>query len=379
LAVLPQNAGLDSLHTLITAGEALPDSLVKQWHEGRKLINAYGPTETTVCATMYHCAAAESRNPPIGSPIANSQVYVLDNQGNPAPLGVAGELCVGGLGLARGYLNRPELTAERFVPNPFIEKNTKGGERLYRTGDQARWLADGNMEYLGRLDHQIKLRGFRIELGEIESALQEYEGVLQSAVMARQDKAGDKRLVAYVVAGSAKQENGNGSKGARLQIGELREHLRRRLPEYMVPSAFVEMDQLPLNHSGKVDRRKLPDVEGVKSRNAEDIVPPRTETERYIAEIWQEFLKVDKVSVEDNFFDIGGHSLMVVQIQARLASRFGNRLRVVDFFTYPTIAALANYLGRPQDDAPLKLAAVERAHRQLQAFAAVRGGRREAE
>jgi acyl carrier protein len=328
---------------------------------------------------MYHCATAESRNPPIGSPIANSQVYVLDNQGNPAPLGVPGELCVGGLGLARGYLNRPELTAERFVPNPFLGKNTKGGERLYRTGDQARWLADGNMEYLGRLDHQIKLRGFRIELGEIESALQEYAGVLQSAVMVRQDKAGDKRLVAYVVAGSAEPVNGNGSSKTRLQIGELREHLRRRLPEYMVPSAFVEMDQLPLNHSGKVDRKKLPDVEGVTSRKAEDIVPPRTETERYIAEIWQEFLKVDKVSVEDNFFDIGGHSLMVVQIQARLASRFGNRLRVVDFFTYPTISALADYLGRPQDDAPLKLAAVERAQRQLQAFAAVRGGRREAE
>jgi acyl carrier protein len=286
---------------------------------------------------------------------------------------------VGGLGLARGYLNRPELTAERFVPNPFVENNSKVGERLYRTGDQARWLADGNMEYLGRLDHQIKLRGFRIELGEIESAMQEYEGVLQSAVVARSDKAGDKRLVAYVVSGSAKPENGNGSKGAGLQISELREHLRRRLPEYMVPSAFVEMDELPLNHSGKVDRRKLPDVEGAESRNAEDIVPPRTEAERYIAEIWQEFLKVDKVSVEDNFFDIGGHSLMVVQIQARLAGRFGNRLRVVDFFTYPTIAALANYLGLPQDDAPLKLAAVERGNRRLQAFAAVRGSRREAE
>jgi amino acid adenylation domain-containing protein len=379
LAVLPQSAGLDSLHTLITAGEALPDCLAKQWHEGRKLINAYGPTETTVCATMYHCAAAESRNPPIGPPIANSQVYVLDSEGNPAPIGVAGELYVGGLGLARGYLNRPELTAERFVPNPFVEKNSKAGERLYRTGDQARWLADGNMEYLGRLDHQIKLRGFRIELGEVESALQECEGVLQSAVMARWDKAGDKRLVAYVVAGSAKPANGNGSKGARLQISEVREQLRRRLPEYMVPSAFVEMDELPLNRSGKVDRKKLPDVEVTKSRNGEDIVPPRTETERYIAEVWQKFLNVDKVSVEDNFFDIGGHSLMVVQIQARLAGRFGNRLRVVDFFTYPTIAALANYLELPQDDTPLKLAAVDRAKRRLGAFAAVRGGRREAE
>ena len=278
------------------------------------LMNHYGPTENTVVTT---CApvttGTETTSPPIGRPIANTRTYLLDSHLQIVPVGVPGELHISGDGLALGYLNRPELTAEKFIPNPFSEEP---GERLYKTGDLARYLPDSNIEFLGRIDHQVKVSGFRIELGEIEAVLGGHPAVHEVVVMAREDVPGDKRLVAYVVP----------VQGQAPAAIELRHFLKERLPEYMVPSAFVMLDMLPLTPNGKVDRRALPKPDGLHAETNESYVAPHTPMEKFIAEIWQEVLGVDRVSVHDNFFDLGGHSLLSIKVISRIEKKIGQRI-----------------------------------------------------
>jgi acyl carrier protein len=252
----------------------------------------------------------------------------------PVPIGVPGELCIGGLGVARGYLNRPELTKEKFVPDPFSDDP---GARLYKTGDLARYLQDGNIEYLGRIDHQVKIRGFRTELGEIEAVLALHPAVRESVVVARDDSSGDstptglKRLVAYFVS----------AQNHALSVGELRDHLKAKLPEYMVPSAFVELEALPLTPNGKVDRRALPAPEADRPALEETFVAPRTPLEETLAGIWVEVLGVKQVGVYDDFFELGGHSLLAVQVVTRLNRRFDVEVPLHTLFEAPTVVGLA--------------------------------------
>ncbi|MFL5348129.1 MAG: amino acid adenylation domain-containing protein, partial [Hyalangium sp.] len=325
LAQLEPDA-VPGLRTVTSAGEACTPELARRWKPGRRFLNAYGPTEVTVCATV--CEDVDEARPGIGRPLPNVQVYVLDARLQPVPIGVPGELYVGGVGLARGYLNRPELTAERFVSNPF---RARDGARLYRTGDLVRYRADGQLEYLGRIDNQVKVRGFRIELGEIEAVLEQHPTVRQAAVVAREDVPGDKRLVAYVV----------GRDGQHSDAGELRAWVARTLPQYMVPSALVELEALPLTPNGKVDRKALPSPEGVRPDTGPAFVAPRDEVEQQLAAMWSELLGVERVGVHDNFFDLGGHSLLATQLVSRVRSTCGVELPLRDLFDAPTIAALA--------------------------------------
>jgi hypothetical protein len=278
-------------------------------------------------------AADVPRSPvsPVGGAMLDTQMYILNPRQLPLPAGVPGEICVGGDALARGYLGRPDLTAARFIPDPF---SGRPGVRLYRSGDLARHLPDGDIEYLGRIDFQVKIRGFRVELGEIETVLSAFPPVRDAVVLARPDRAGDRRLVAWVTPHDA--NNGE------VKVDELRGFLRGRLPEYMVPSSFVVLDALPLTANGKLDRRALPDPQAAGAVAA---VLPRNETEEVIAAAWREVLGVESVGVEDSFFDLGGHSLLVVQVHRRLAPHFPG-LAVVDLFVYPTISALAGHLSK---------------------------------
>ncbi len=320
LAALPGDAELPSVQTLVLAGDVVTGALARRWAPGRRLFNAYGPTETTVWATVHECGAED--NPPIGRPIANARAYVLDAAGEPVPVGVAGELHVGGAGVARGYLKRPELTAERFVEDRF------GGGRMYRTGDLARWLPNGTLEFLGRNDHQVKVRGYRIELGEIESRLAEYPGVREAAVLAREDAPGEKRLVAYLVAPEP------------LDVEALRAHLAERVPEYMVPAAFVRLDAMPLTPNGKTDRRALPAPdEGAHAAHAYEAPAPGVETA--VAEIWADLLGVERVGRLDHFFDMGGHSLLAVQVVSRVWQELDVEAEPGDLFLRPVLADFA--------------------------------------
>jgi aspartate racemase len=277
-------------------------------------MNHYGPTENTVVTTWAPVTTGtETASPPIGRPISNTQVYLLDSLLQPVPIGVPGELHIGGVGLARGYLNRPDLTAEKFIPNPFSEEP---GERLYKTGDLARYLPDGDIEFLGRIDYQVKVSGFRIELGEIEVVLGQHPAVRERVVVAREDIPGDKRLVAYLVVNQQPAPS----------MSELRSFLKEKLPEYMVPSAFVILDAFQLTPNGKVDRQALPKPDGLHAEANESYVAPRTPMEKFIAEIWQEELGVDRVSVHDNFFDLGGHSLLSIKVISRIEKKIGQRI-----------------------------------------------------
>jgi amino acid adenylation domain-containing protein len=320
LAMLPPD-DLPELRTVVSAGEAVDAATVERWSGGRAFVNAYGPTETTVCATSARCRA-DGRVPAIGRPLENVRVYVLDAAGQPAPVGVPGELYVGGVGVARGYLGRPGLTAGRFVPDPF---GGETGARLYRTGDRVRWRPEGILEYLGRLDEQVKVRGFRIEPGEIEAVLSAHAEVREARVIVREDAPGDRRLVAYVVGGVA--------------ADELREHLRRGLPEYMVPSAYVVLEALPLTPNGKLDRKALPAPELGSAE--EKYVAPRTPVEEVLAGIWAEVLRLERVGVEESFFELGGHSLLATRVVSRVRELFGVELPLRVLFERPTIAGLA--------------------------------------
>jgi amino acid adenylation domain-containing protein len=314
--------------TLIVAGEALPPVLAQRWMGQQRLFNAYGPSETTVCASAYLCAGDFAGSVPIGRPIANAQIYILDERLQPVPVGVAGELYIGGAGVARGYLNRPELTAERFIKDPF---STQPDARMYKTGDLGRWLPDGKIEYLGRNDFQVKIRGFRIELGEIEAKLSACAGVREAVVLAREDVEGDKRLVAYVVPQS----------GVTLSASELRDALSRELAEYMVPSAFVTLEALPLTPNGKLDRKALPapDQSSVASRAYE---APVGEVEQTIAEIWQELLGLERVGRHDHFFELGGHSLLAVRLTARVQEAFDVDVSLKSVFEEPTLSSYSD-------------------------------------
>lgn len=321
------------LRDIVSAGEALlltPEirHLLDSLGEGR-LHNHYGPTETHV-VTTFPLDTQSSTWPdeaPIGRPIGNTRVYVLDAQRHPVPIGVPGELYIGGAGLAREYLNRPELTAERFLANPFEEVPHA---RLYRTGDRVRWRADGNLEFLGRMDDQVKLRGFRIELGEIETALTEHRSVSQSAVLLREDRPGGKKLVAYCVPAA----------NTELKAAELKAHLRRHLPDYMVPAAFVALDALPLTTSGKINRRALP-APDESAAPSSSVAQPEDLLELHLLKIWKKLFGRDSISCEDNFFDLGGHSLMAVRLAAEVEERFGLRLPIASLFHAPTIQSLA--------------------------------------
>ncbi len=323
------SAACAGLKTLVVAGEACSSAIVDEWSPGRYFFNAYGPTESTVCASIHPCHSGEKGTPPIGRPIANTRIYLLDEWLNPVPVGVAGELYIGGVGLARGYLNRPELTAEKFIPDPYAQE---AGARMYRSGDLARYLPNGDIEYLGRIDHQVKIRGFRIELGEIEAALLLQDGVRHAVVMAREDTPGDKRLAAYVV----------GEGGHPLETQELRVALHKSLPEYMVPAHFTVLERLPLTPNGKVDRKALPapDLWGHQA----EYVAPRTETEALLCRIWQEVLGVARVGATDNFFELSGHSLLAVRLLAQINQVFHVALPMKYLLTAVTIEAQAQVL-----------------------------------
>jgi amino acid adenylation domain-containing protein/non-ribosomal peptide synthase protein (TIGR01720 family) len=316
---------------LLCGGEALPGELAGRLvAKGLVLWNLFGPTETTIWSAVYRVES--TREPvPIGRPIGNTQLYVLDGYYEPSPVGVPGELYIGGDGLSRGYLHRGDLTAERFVPNPFGRR----GDRIYRTGDLARFLRDGTVEFLGRIDHQVKVRGFRIELGEIEAVLSVHPEVAQPVVVVREDRPGERRLVAYLL----------GHDGRRPELGGLRDLVVSKLPSYMVPSVFVVLEDLPLTPNGKVDRRRLPPPGTDRPDLTREYVAPRTPVEELLAGIWGEVLGLDRVGVEDNFFQLGGDSILTVQVVAR-AREAGCQLTLRQIFTHQTVAGLARAADR---------------------------------
>jgi amino acid adenylation domain-containing protein len=310
----------------LCGGEALPKDLARTLAATTAAAwNLYGPTETTIWSTAYHLTPDACIS--IGRPISNTRTHVLDDNIEVAPIGVAGELYIGGEGVARGYLGRPGLTAERFVPSPF-----GCGKRLYRTGDRVRYLADGNMEFLGRRDNQVKVRGFRVEPREVEAALMQYAGVRQGVVVAREDAPGETRLVGYVV----------GAANTAIDAGAIRDHLREFVPDYMVPSAFVVLEALPLTPNGKLDRRALPAPEG--RREAAGYVAPRTSLEEALATVWAEVLKLDRVGVHDNFFELGGHSLLAMKVCVQSRSILARSIDVSTLFSRPTIAGISEWL-----------------------------------
>jgi acyl-coenzyme A synthetase/AMP-(fatty) acid ligase/acyl carrier protein len=326
-----------SVRTVNLAGEPLPTSLVQQIYAQTgvsQVFDLYGPSETTT----YSSFALRTAEAPatIGRPIANTQLYVLDQHRQPVPIGVPGELFIGGEGVARGYLGRPELTAERFIANPF------GDGRLYRTGDLVRYRSDGTLEYLGRTDHQVKIRGFRIELGEIEAALTAHSLIEQAVVVAREDTPGQKRLLAYLVP----------TDGLVPSTAELRAFLRERLPEYMLPAVFMELAALPLTPNGKVDRKALPAPEGRPELEAV-YVAPRDEAEAMLADIWAEVLRLDKVGIHDNFFELGGDSISSIRVISRVRQAFEAEIPIRALFEAPTIAQLAEQVELSAIDAIL--------------------------
>jgi acyl-coenzyme A synthetase/AMP-(fatty) acid ligase/aryl carrier-like protein len=319
---------------LVLGGEALSWELVERIRAlgaGCRILNHYGPTETTVGSCVLEVAdSGTGASVPIGRPIANTRAYVLDRQLEPVPAGVPGELCIGGAGVARGYVNRPDETAERFVTPPF-------GDRLYRTGDRARTLRDGAIEFQGRLDQQVKIRGFRVEPGEIETALLRHPTVRQAAVAVRDNAHGDAQLVAYVVATPAPT------------VDELQAFLGESLPDYMVPSAFASLDALPFTPSGKVDRRALPDPASIQAQREADYVAPRDPLEEEIAAIWADLLGVERVGVFDDFFALGGHSLLATQMIIRIRRTHGD-IQLHALLRAPTVAALADVIRSSEGD-----------------------------
>lgn len=317
------------LKQLFTGGSAITKELVDKWKEKLTYSNAYGPTESTIIATIwkYNEQELECSPVPVGRPISNTEIYIVDRKNRLLPIGWAGELCIGGDGLARGYLNKPELTGEKFVANPY-----RNGEKMYKTGDLARWLSDGNIEFLGRMDHQVKIRGFRIELGEIEAELLKYPSVQEAVVIDREDQQGDKYLVAYYVTDDE------------LTIGELREHLVKELPEYMVPSYMIRLDRMPLTSNDKVDRRALPDPD-YSMVSSEVYIAPRDEKEAILVKVWQDVLKVERVGIRDNFFNLGGDSIKAIQILSRL-NAYKLKLEMKDLFNHPIIEELGDFVRK---------------------------------
>ncbi len=318
-----------SLKRVICGGEALTSDLMDHFFNKleAEFYNIYGPTETTIGATYWKCKPGYQGNTvPIGRPVTNTKTYILDANLNPVSVGVTGELYIAGVSLARGYLNRADLTAEKFVPDPF---SFDPGERLYRTGDVARYLPDGSIEFLGRLDHQVKVRGFRIELSEIEGVLREQANVRDAAVVVREDAPGNKRLVAYVASSEKSADS----------TDELRRFLKERLPEYMMPAQIIFMDGLPLTANGKVDRKALASPEITEAAET-SYVEPRSLIEKEVAAIWSEVLTVERVGIYDNFFDLGGDSLLATRVVRRLGEKLQMDIPLLLLFKHSTVAGL---------------------------------------
>jgi len=323
--------GLTTLRAIGSGGESPTRDVIARWTAGdRPYLNLYGPTEATVIVSSYllNNLPGDISNMLIGSPIDNTQLYILDPKLQPVPIGVAGELYVGGVGLSRGYLNRPDMTAERFIPNPF---SLEPGGRLYKTGDLTRFLPDGNIEFFGRIDHQVKIRGFRIELGEIEATLDQHPEIKTSVVIVREDVPGNKLLVAYLIS-----ENEH-----KLEIDDLKEFIKGRLPEYMIPQAFVYLEQLPLTPNGKIDRKVLPAPDWSERDMIEAYVPPRTPVEEMLADIYSKILHVEQIGAKDNFFNLGGHSLLATQVISKIREIFNVELPLRELFEAPVLADLA--------------------------------------
>jgi len=345
---------LATLKVLLLGGEALPTALVARIRSvfSGGLFNMYGPTETTVWSTAYRIDDFGS-SVPIGTPVANNFVYILDEELRPLPAGEVGGLYIGGEGVVRGYLRRPELTAQRFLPDPFLP-----GGRMYWTGDIARMLSSGNIDFLGRMDHQVKIRGFRIELGEIEAILEETSEVHQAVVVAREDKAGDIRLTAYVVA----------SEGCTVEPATLRSYCREKLPIFMVPGQFVFLASLPLTANGKIDRKALPVPSAVPEVSVALDAPPATDLERTVIEVFSDALGVSQIPLDANFFDLGAHSLLIAEVHGHLQEKLGREISLVDLFEFPTAASLARHLGGAEYASPAPLSS--RAQRRREARSA---------
>jgi acyl-coenzyme A synthetase/AMP-(fatty) acid ligase/acyl carrier protein len=347
-----------ALRAVIVAGEACLPALVLRHQEqlpAATLYNEYGPTEGTVWCTVHRCdGAITTPSIPIGKVIPNAAIYLLDEQRQPVPIGVTGELCVGGDGVAQGYLNQPELTAARFVADPF-----RSGGRMYLTGDYGRYLPDGVIEFLGRRDQQVKVRGFRVELGEIEAILAQADGVSECVVLVREDQPGDQRLVAYVTL----------RPGAEFSVSALRHFVRLRLPEYMVPMAVVRLTDFARTATGKVDRKVLPVPDAAAAPSSAPFLAPGSALEQQIAAIWKKDLNLSSVGIEDNFFDIGGHSLSLVRVHQALQKALGRDIAITELFQFPTIRTLAQRLGDQRGDSALGDKTQSRAQQQRAALA----------
>jgi acyl-CoA synthetase (AMP-forming)/AMP-acid ligase II len=329
----PESARCHSLRLVICSGEPLPFDLQEEFFRkaSAELHNLYGPTEAAVDVTNWACQRRSGRTVvPIGRPLSNTRAYIMDRHSQPVPVGVPGELHLGGVQVGRGYHQRPDLTAEKFVPDPF---GASWGARLYRTGDLCRWLSDGEIEYLGRLDHQVKFRGFRIELGEIEEVLRQHPAIHDAVVVAPGDGPGAKGLAAYVVA------DGRLSPPA----DELRTFLRQKLPDYMLPALYIYLQHLPLTPNGKVDRKALP--KPTFQSNATTLVLPSTPTEVAVAKIWCEVLGLKQVGVHDNFFELGGHSLLAARVVSRISATFMVGFSLRTLFEHPTLLSFAKQLA----------------------------------
>ena len=323
----------ESLRVIIAGGDILPLTTVNMLagkYPDLCIINGYGPTENTTFTCCYEVdrkKLSEYINVPIGVPISNTQVYIVDTNNRLSPIGIANELCIAGAGLAEGYLHNPELTAEKFIDNPF------GEGKLYRTGDLARWLPDGNVEFLGRIDNQVKIRGYRIELGEVESVLQQSAYVKQAVVLAKADHIGSNNLVAYIISEEGYEKE------------TLLVYMQDRLPEYMVPSIIMQIDELPLTPNGKVNKKALPEPD-IATLTTNEYVAPRNETEQRLAAIWQELLQVEKAGVHDNFFELGGHSLLATQVVSVIRKEMEIELAIKDLFAHATISGLAELISK---------------------------------
>ncbi len=349
LAVTP-NESLPTLKALISSGESCSIQVMERWGQGRRFINGYGPTENTVCTTLHECKL-DGMKPPIGRPLANCQIYLLDKQLQPVPIGIPGELYIGGANLAQGYLNRPELTAERFIPNPF---RNKLGDRLYRSGDLARYLPNGDIEFIGRVDNQVKIRGFRIELGEIEATLLTHPHIQENVVLVRETEMSRIRLVAYIVP----------VLGQGITESEVHSYLADKLPEYMVPNAYIFLADFPLTTSGKIDHRALPVPDLFDRSTIESYTAPRDVVEELLAEIWGHCLVIKQPGIHDNFFQLGGHSLLVTQVLVQIDEIFHVQLPVKVFFESPTISDLAQTL-RQHEKQPGQIDTIAKIRKQV--------------